>query len=79
MFDLLQEVRFSIRCKQFRDSCFLIDRRVVEIVVEHLIGERQLVDGLRLRLDAQVIVSGIVPTADIQSGHMFTRSKRGER
>jgi len=78
MFNLLKNIGFPVRLVNFNLSGGLINGGVVVIHTESLSCQREYVTLLGLRLYPDIIVAGIVPTPDVQSGYVVGRLKRGE-
>ena len=79
--DLLQDVGLPVRLVHLDDAELLVDGGVVVGGTERLPGQREAVHRVRLRLDAQVVVTGVVPAAPVEAGHRLTgrepRQRRG--
>jgi len=72
-FDLLEDIRPPIRPVHLHNPRLLVDRRRVVIVPEEFIRERETVYGRRLGLHAYVVITRIVPAADVYAGDVLAR------
>ena len=73
IFHLLQKVRFAVRLMYFRDTFMMVDSRGIVIYTEMFIRQRQDIGLSCLRFDTQVIVAGIMPATDSQTGNVIPR------
>ena len=69
--NLLEHIRFPVGLVDFDDSGRLVDRGVVEVGMKELPSEGQPVNRFDLRLNAQIVIAGIVPTAAIEAGDVL--------
>src|SRR5512136_164217 len=76
VFDLLKQVRNTIGSVDFDITPFLVHSSLVALQVKGLPGSDEVEDHAVLCLGADVVIAGIVPTADVQAGDVLARLVR---
>src|SRR5581483_8258652 len=68
---LLNRIGNPVRAVHFDRAGLLVHGEFVPLQVERAVGESQVLNDLVLALGADIIIAGVVPSADIQPGNVL--------